>query len=236
MFLDTMINRANSSLKNYPEVYEYLTIHRDISDEEIKKFRLGCTVAPQIPVEDSDDYRNFMEDTRDKYFLKNKVLIPLENAAGYVNGVITRESDPDAKYRYRHFYLSEGKKIGVFFGLPQAIPHIIRTGTVFVVEGAFDCISLSRFIPNTVSTLTSDINEEQMWTLKMISERIVLVFDPDEPGRKGVEWVRRKYGDKGILSRELPHGDPNYSLVKLGEEGFKKVLKRQFFGLSEFNF
>lgn len=166
--------------------------------------------------------------------LKKKILIPLENSAGLVNGVITRNIDPESKYRYKQFLMKEAANIGAFFGLPQALPYILNEGVVYVVEGAIDCISLAKAFPNTVSTLTSFINEEQMWLLRMLADYIVLVFDPDEAGRKGVDIVLNKYGSKGITSRELSYGDPNKCLVKMGEVEFVKFAKKSLFGIKNF--
>jgi DNA primase len=233
MFLDPLINRASESLANYPEVQEYLE-SRAITLEDIKKFRLGYTAAPFIPLSKDDDFAILKEETKDFFYLKKKLYIPLENSAGLVNGLITRSLEPDTKYRYHQYLMKEASTIGAFFGLPQALPHILREGVVFVVEGAIDCISLAKVFPNTVSTLTSFINEEQMWMLRMIADTIVMVFDPDPPGRSGVEKVLAKYGAKGLFSREFGHGDPNKCLVSLGEEKFAQLAKKSLSGIRNF--
>lgn len=233
MFLDPLINRAHESLVNYPEALNYLH-QRRISDDDIRKYRLGFTTIPLVPLSQDEDFSLFKEETKDFFMLKKKILIPLENSAGLVNGVITRNIDPESKYRYKQFLMKEAATIGAFFGLPQALPYILNEGIVYVVEGALDCISLAKAFPNTVSTLTSFINEEQMWLLRMLADNIVLVFDPDEAGRKGVDIVLNKYGSKGITSRELSHGDPNKCLVKMGEVEFVKFAKKSLFGIKNF--
>lgn len=231
MFLDPLINRANASIANYPEALSYLH-SRGVNDDEIKRYRLGYTVAPFIPVNIKDpDYIKLKETTRDFFFLQKKIFFPLENAAGLVNGLVTRNIEKDSQYRYNQKLMEEASKIGAFFGLPQALPHILKTGVVYVTEGAVDCISLAKVKPNTVSTLTSFINEEQMWVLRMIAENIVIIFDPDEPGRKGVELVMNKYGRKGIYSREFGLGDLNETLMLVGEKRFKEIAVKALAGI-----
>lgn len=234
MFFDPLINRAAESIVNYPEALDYLVANRKLLPEELKKYRIGFTAHPFLPKIESSEWEDFMKESRKLFFIQKKILFPLENAAGRVNGMITRSMDPETNRRYSQFLLPEAKQIGAFFGLPQAIPHIIKTGIVYVTEGAIDCMTLARVFPNTVSTLTSFVNEEQMWTLKMLADSIVLVFDPDEPGRKGVEIVLNKYGSKGIFSREFGHGDPNSCLQKLGTQRFKQLAEKELSGFLNF--
>lgn len=234
MFLDPLINRANASIVNYPEALSYLQ-GRGITSEDIKKYRLGYTVAPFVPVALSDpDYVKLKETTKDFFFLQRKVFFPLENAAGLVNGLVTRSIEKDNPYRYNQKLMEEASKIGAFFGLPQALPHILEKGVVYVTEGAVDCISLAKVKPNTVSVLTSFINEEQMWTLRMIADTIVIVFDPDEPGRKGVDIVMQKYGSKGIYSREFGMGDLNDTYTRFGEKRFSEIVNKALAGVGNF--
>ena len=234
MFLDPLVNRASSSLRNHDVVVKYLIDERKLKMEEVAKYRLGYTSMPVLNNDNSEDWASFMEETRKLFFLQKKLLIPLENSAGTVNGIITRSIVKDDPHRYGQFLTPEAKNIGAFFGLPQAIPSILKTGVVFVAEGAIYCITLARHYPNTVSTLTSFVNEEQMWTLKLLAETIVLVFDPDDPGRKGVEIVLAKYGSKGVYSREFGSGDPNKCLQKLGDEKFKTLLDKHLGGFTNF--
>ena len=234
MFLDHLINRASASISNHDVVIRYLLDDRKLTMDEIKRYRLGYTSVPQIPNDGSDEWASLMEDTRKLFFLQKKLLIPLENSAGLVNGVITRSLVPDDTHRYSQFLTKEAKAIGAFFGLPQAMPHILKTGIVYVAEGAIDCISIARHFPNTVSTLTSFINEEQMWALKIMTDTIVMVFDPDKAGRDGVDIVLAKYGSKGIYSREFGGGDPNSCLQKLGDEKFKILVAKHLGGFTNF--
>jgi DNA primase len=234
MLLDPMVNRAHASLENYPEVKAYLT-KRKITQEDINKYRLGYTVAPYMPaMPEDEDYLALKEETRDFFFWKKRLIIPLENPVGGVNGLVVRVMEEDAKNRYRQFLTKEASQIGAMFGLPQAFPHIVKEGVVYVTEGAIDCISLAKAFPNTVSTLTSFVNEEQMWVLRQIADTIVLVFDPDKPGRDGVEIVMNKYGKKGLFSREFGNGDPNHCLVTMGEEKFKAFAKKSLAGIINF--
>lgn len=226
MYLDGLVDRAAASLPNYDTVVEYLTVGRGFSLEELKKFRIGYTNVPFLPISNDPEEEEFLDLTKKLYYLKKKILIPLENPVGLATGVIARATEHDTKFRYQHYYLREAKKTGAFFGLRQALPHIIGKGEVYVTEGSFDCMAIARHYPNTVSTLTSYINDEQMFVLRMLADKIIMVFDPDEAGRGGVETVYKKYGRKGLYHREFGHTDANDFLVKHGDDRFKAQLGR----------
>lgn len=234
MFLDSMINRAAVTLQSYEEALKYLTVDRGLTLGEIKKYRLGYTSIPFLPLSDDPEDKEFREETRGLYFLKHKIFLPLENPVGFVNGVITRSIEEDTKYRYKQYHLKEAKAIGAFFGLPQALPHILASGTVYVTEGSFDAISIARHYPNTVSTLTSFVNESQMYLLRLIADTIVLVFDPDQPGRDGAKGIIEKYGSKDIFHREFGQTDANAFMVRHGDAAFKKALGRSLGSLLTF--
>ena len=233
MYLDPLINQASSALENYPEALAYLR-GRGITEEEAKKFRLGFTSTPRLPVTSDEDYKVIMEETKKLYFVRKKLLIPLENSMGLSNGMITRDIGPDIEHRYHQYLTKEASEIGAFFGLAQALPFILQEGVVFVVEGAIDCITMAKLFPNTVSSLTSFINEGQMWQLRMLADTIVMVFDPDKAGRKGVETVFAKYGNKGLLSREFSHWDPNECFRKLGPSKFADLAKKSLSTVKNF--
>jgi DNA primase len=222
---------------------DYLINQRKLEESDIDKFRIGFTSYPKLEITSDPDYATICEETKGPFGppnslfrLKKKILLPLENSAGLVNGLVTRSIEKDTKYRYCQYLLKESKDIGAFFGLRQAYPSILNTGIVFVTEGAFDCISLSKVYPNTVSTLTSYINSEQMWFLDMIADYIVIVFDPDKAGREGSEKVffENRSSSKKLINREIGHKDLNDILKEKGFNDFKKIVEKSLSTVKNF--
>jgi DNA primase len=141
---------------------------------------------------------------------------------GSVNGLCTRDID---KKRYNQFFLPEAKKIGAFFGLYEALPYILKTKKVFVHEGAINSISFSKVFHNTVSSLTSFLNEAQYEFLTLISDKIVLVYDDDQAGHIGEYKMKKYYGDKYIESVFIGTDDSNTYFKMLGLKKFEEYIK-----------
>lgn len=233
MYLDQLVIKANASIVEYEEPMKYLTVDRGITVEDINRFQLGFTSVINVPNDGSSDYERLKKETYDWGALKKKILFPLQNSVGRTNGMIARPVVvEEGKSKYKQVLTSEAKTIGTFFGLHQAIPEILRTGVVYVVEGAIDCISLAKVFPNTVSVLTAYINEDQYWVLKMLAKRICVVFDSDEAGKKGMEMIDLKYKDKSITRLDLGYNDPNSCLNTLGPRKFESYAKRKLSVLS----
>jgi len=239
VYLDQLIERGSRNIDKFPDVLKYLMADRMITYEEIKKYSLGYTAIANI-AGSGEDYDTFKKDTYGFKALEKKLLIPLKNLRGNSNGVIIGRikqelnEDGSKKPKYRQLFLKEAKDNGAFFGLHEALPSILETGVVYITEGAIDCISLAKVLPNTVSVLTSFMTEEQYWTLSMIADKIVVVFDSDEAGRNGVDIIKNKYKSKNITSKDVGYNDVNAALLVLGEQGFesyvrKKIEMKRFF-------
>ena len=206
---------------------------RGLTPADIAKYRIGYTSIVNIPDDKSEDYSRMKKETFDWSTWKNRILLPLENPMGRVNGIVSRPLQvKEGKPKYQHCLTTEAKEIGSLFGLPQALPEIVRTGTVYVVEGSIDCITLAKVFPNTVSVLTAFINEDQYWLLKMVADRIVVVFDSDAAGVKGQDMVKNKYHDPAFTYPSLGYNDPNSCLTSLGLSKFEKYVKRRLAVLS----
>jgi DNA primase len=89
----------------------------------------------------------------------------------------------------------EGKDEAVLFGLAQAIPHIWRTRSVFLVEGAFDLFPIQRHVPQVVATLTARVVDALVRVLRRLVRRIWLGYDMDETGRRGSDRFIKAHGD-----------------------------------------
>jgi len=221
MYLDNLITRANKSIFSYEEPCNYLH-GRGLSDEDIKKYSLGYLKFVSIKEDKSLDYENLKEKTWGFKGLQKRIIFPLRNILGHVNGLVIRDIH---KKMYVQVLFEEAKKIGAFFGIYEALPHILSSKKVFVHEGAIDCISFSKVFPNSVSTLTSFINESQFQLLSLFADKIILVFDNDGPGKYGVKKSLEAYGDRYIYAVDINYGDSNQCLQRLGPVRFEKYIK-----------
>jgi DNA primase len=140
---------------------------------------------------------------------------------GHVNGLVVRDI---YQKEYRQYFLDEAKKLGTFFGLYEAFPEILRTKKVFIHEAALDSISFAKVFPNSVSVLTSFMNEVQYETLSMLADKIIMVFDEDSAGNIGRDQVYNLYGRKLLSDISIGYNDSNAILKRLGPESFKKYI------------
>lgn len=224
MYLDSFVDSCFSSMPRYQEGLRYLNT-RGITMEDINKYKIGFTKLGSVPKpkEHSDDYQYLHDKTYGFKYLRDRLIFPLRNVLGRTNGLVTRELDNKGR-RYVIYLLKEAKKMGGFFGLYEALPHILRTRTVFVHEGAIDAISFAKVFPNTLSTLTSFINESQYEVLDLIADRIVLVFDDDKAGNYGIQKMHETYGSKKIESISLGDNDANDYLKMKNSEEFQRFI------------
>jgi DNA primase len=239
-FLDRVAATAGASILEHADVLSYLIGERKLSRADIERFGVGYSEHLLARKEDTKEFREFEKSSNGFRSLQRKLLFPIRSCNGSTLGFVARHMGalPPAEpgkmkpARYRQFVTEESKVVGGFFGLTEALPHILKTGYVYVVEGAIDCITLAKVFPNTVSTLTSSVNEAQMWVLLMLVEKVILVFDTDEPGVHGAEYVLSRYGGERIKVRDISYHDPNACLQTLGEEGLKIYMKKKLAFLS----
>ena len=221
MYLDNVVKRAAKNIFSYPEALDYLR-GRGITDEEIIKYSIGFTKIFGIPDDGSEDYKFLKEDSFGFKGLERRLLFPLKNILGHTNGLVVR----DIKRKvFKQYFLTEARNVGAFFGLYEALPYISSSKKVFVHEAAIDCITFAKIFKNSVSVLTSYLNEQQYELLSMLADKIILVFDSDSPGRYGVQKSKETYGVSKIHSIELGYKDSNSCFKKLGSEEFFKYIK-----------
>jgi DNA primase len=213
VFLDDLVASLNRSIHGHPEVMDYLR-SRGVSEEEVKKYGIGYSKIVKVPDDGSPDRKRFMEESWKGRKFEERVVFPIRDAMGRVIGLIGRSVSVKG---FKIFATDEAKFHGMFVGLYEALPHIYKENRVFVVEGPFDFTSLAKVLPNTVSSLTADLNEAQHWLLRMYCDRIVTVFDADEAGRRAADSAAKRFETQTL---DLGYGDPNDCFKKLGA-GFR---------------
>lgn len=221
MYLDSFVGRASKSIIEHEAPMKYLA-SRGFGEEDIRKWELGYTRIARIPENKSDDWKRLKEETYGFRALESKIIIPLRNIVGHVNGVQTRALD---KKFYKDHLMSEAKSIGTFFGLREALPMIRSTRRVFVHEGAFNAMAFARVFPNSVAALTSFLSEVQVELLRYITDLIIVVFDKDEAGDVGRAKILKTYGSSGFEFITVGESDPNACLTMMGINKFEKYIR-----------
>jgi DNA primase len=207
-------------LVKYEDPLKYLA-GRGFSLEDINKYGLGYLRVAKIKKENSEEYKKLHEDTYCFKTLENRIIIPLKNVLGNVNGLVVRSIK---EKKYNLYLLNEAKAIGGWFGLYEALPYIVKTKRVFVHEAAFNSIAFSKILQNTVSSLTSFINEVQFETIRMYADTIILVYDEDKVGHSGVFELKKRYG-KCIESVSIGYKDTCRCLEVKGEKEFIRYMR-----------
>jgi DNA primase len=119
-------------------------------------------------------------------------------------------------------------KSELLYGLDRARRAIGNAGYVAVVEGYTDVLMAHQFgVEHVVATMGTALNERHVRQLRLYAPRVVLVFDSDAGGNKGVDSALEIFAGQGIdlAVASLPDGlDPCDMLVRDGAEAFCQVL------------
>lgn len=222
MYFDEFVEHANQVIFDYEEPLKYLA-DRGFDKEDILNFKLGFLKVAKIKKENSDDYKKLHDETYHFKNLENRIIMPLRNILGKINGLVVRSIK---EKRYNLYLLKEARDIGAWFGLYEALPYAVKSGKIFIHEGGFNSIAFSKVFKNSAASLTSFINEQQYETLMMFVNRIILVYDPDKAGRIGTAALKKRYG-KNIESVVLGYDDPNSCLQKMGYSHFVNYIKNK---------
>lgn len=120
------------------------------------------------------------------------------------------------------------QKSRILYGLPQARETIGKEKTVIVVEGYADCVACHQHgVRNVVATLGTALTDEQCERLKAFAERIVLLYDSDEPGQAAAARACGQLLGKSVDLRvaKLPSGkDPDEFLKANGADRFREIV------------
>ncbi len=137
---------------------------------------------------------------------------PLNSKAKYVNS-------PETPLFSKHRML---------YGLDRARLEMRKTGRALIMEGYTDVIIAHQFgFRDAVAVLGTALGEEHVRLLRRFADRMVLVLDGDEAGRRRADQVLELFVAQGVdLSiLTLPVGsDPCDFLQSEGAEAFSQML------------
>ena len=222
MYLDEFVTHANKVIFDYEEPMKYMA-SRGFGKEEIQKFGFGFLKVAKIKKENSEDYKKLHDGTYRFKTLENRIIMPVRNVLGRVNGLVVRSIK---EKKYNLYLLKEARDIGGWFGLHEALPYAVKSKKIFIHEGALNSVAFSKVLKNTASSLTSFINDQQYETLRMFVDLIILVYDEDKAGKIGVAGLKKRYG-KYIDSVSVGYNDTNSCLQKMGELPFVNFIKNR---------
>jgi DNA primase len=158
---------------------------------------------------------------------RNRIMFPIFNQRQQVIGFGGRVMDDSLPKYLNSPETSIFNKSTSLYGLNIARQVCRETGTVYLVEGYFDMISLYQAgIKNVVATLGTSLTSAHVRLLKGIARKVVLVFDSDSAGIKAAQrgvslFMQEAVGAKVMI---LPQGyDPDTYINEFGRTSFSEI-------------
>ncbi|MDC4224060.1 MAG: DNA primase [Candidatus Manganitrophus sp.] len=153
---------------------------------------------------------------------RNRVLFPIRNLQGRVVGFGGRVLD-DSQPKYLNTpetaVFTKGKHL---FALDQAKGAGIHS--LIIVEGYFDVVAAHQAgVPNVVGTMGTALTPDHLRLIRRISEKVVLIFDPDEAGARAALRTAPLLIEEGISAKVVslpPARTPIYLLENRGKPVF----------------
>jgi len=214
---------------------------RGISNESIRKWRLGLALKSHTHLVDAAGRRNIGRrllaqaglvtggngGAVDRFV--NRLVFPITDVTGRIIGFGARSLDGGgAKYINSPATVLFDKS-SALYGLDLARHQIVASGTAIVVEGYTDAIMAHQHgFGNVVATLGTSFTQQHGRLLRRYAKQIVLVFDSD---RAGIEAANRALQiclaePIGIKIVSIPQAkDPCEFLVDSGPEAFGRLVE-----------
>ncbi len=220
------------------EALNYLSA-RGISLETVKEFNLGYAPsswdtltrildAKNIPLSMAEEIGLVIKrQNKDGYYdrFRGRIIFPIKDVDGKVVGFGGRTvSGEEPKYMKSEIY----HKKSILYGLDRSRDYIRREKHAVVVEGYMDFLSLFRAgIRNAVATLGTSLTREHAIILRRYTDKVIVVFDGDEAGKKAALRVLVVFLPEGLkpLMVILPEGhDPASFIFEGRQDEFQKLL------------
>ncbi|MCL5674644.1 MAG: DNA primase [Candidatus Omnitrophica bacterium] len=229
---------------------EYLS-SRGFSEESFKRFSFGYAPGGNSFLRYLDEkdapYEKFISAglilksfSRDEpqsgkltdYF-RNRLIIPIFDIKDNVIGFGGRALDENVQPKYLNTAENDVFKKGqVLYGLNWAKESIKKQGFVIIVEGYFDLLKLHiNGLENVVAPLGTALTDFHLKALKRWTEKILLVFDPDQAGSsatlRSLEPILRNGFDVKIVP--IPMGfDPDQAGSSATLRSLEPILRNGF--------
>ena len=157
-------------------------VHRELPDKD-----RDAVPSPEI-FEAAGLLRTGRTGDRRDYF-HNRIVFPIRDELGRSVAFGARRINPDDEPKYINSPETEiFQKSSTLYGLDLAAKAIGRTKTAIVTEGYTDVIALhAAGFENAVATLGTALTREHALRLGRFCDRVILLFDGDEAGRRATD-------------------------------------------------
>ena len=162
---------------------------------------------------------------------RNRIMFPVVDQMGRVVGFSGRTLDSEVPQKYINSpELPFFKKGDHLYGIHAAKEQLRKTREAIVVEGNFDVVTLhAAGVGAAVAPLGTALTERQIRLLKRVSDRLVLVFDGDDAGRRAMlKCLGPCYTvELPVRAALLPQdSDPDSFVREQGVEAFQQLIER----------
>ncbi|HAQ60941.1 TPA: DNA primase [Candidatus Delongbacteria bacterium] len=160
---------------------------------------------------------------------RNRLIFPIYDQMGNVVAFSGRTLDDEIPPKYLNSpETSLYKKTNVLYGLYQAMDTIRKSKEIILVEGNIDLISMHKFgFTNTVAICGTAFTESHALLIKRNSDKITVLLDGDEPGRKSALRTSEILISCGVIPSIviLPEeSDPDSFLYERGSPELKMLM------------
>lgn len=217
---------------------------RGISDESIRKFRLGFAPGGwghlyDFLVKSGFDAKELVQagvalkkEQGDGHYdrFRDRIMFPITDTIGRVIGYSARVAPGADESQAKYINTSETpiyKKSQVLYGLSHARQAIRQAGVAVLVEGNLDVIACHQAgIENTVAVSGTALTEEQLAILRRYGKEIRFFFDMDEAGqkaaRRSTELALRQDIEANIIA--IPDGKDAADLAREHPEALRDAV------------
>ncbi|HLE18777.1 MAG TPA: DNA primase, partial [Syntrophales bacterium] len=218
---------------------------RGISDDVVREFRLGYAGDGWRTLKNFFDQKHIPSEIiiqaglvvsknetdgegscYDRF--RERLIFPIEDESGRViafGGRVIGDGEPKYLNSPETPVFSKGKNL---YGLNRGKESIRKNGYAILVEGYFDLIALWNVgITNVVATLGTALTKEQVELIRRYTGRIVVLFDPDEAGKKALERSLQLFLAGGLQTKVvvLPERyDPDDFVRKFGRKSLEEII------------
>jgi DNA primase len=165
---------------------------------------------------------------------RDRVMFPIRDPQGRVVGFGGRvlPDSPIAERGPKYYNSTETplfSKSEQLYGIDLARDAVAKAGYLAIVEGYTDVMMAHQCgVPQVVATMGTALTPRHLQKLRHFAPRVVLVYDADEGGDRGVDKALEVFVSHDIDLRiaSLPDGlDPCDLMVAQGGEPFRKALE-----------
>lgn len=194
--------------------------------EKYPDFHLDWSVLETLGLLKTGDRQNVYD------VFRNRVLFPILTVNGKVAGFAGRKRSTSSSKSAKYINSVESeifKKSGLLFGLYENKKFIRESQTAILVEGYSDALSIwEAGFKNVIACCGTAVSEEHARIISKFAERVILIFDGDDAGRKATEKAWRMLEKSGLFVQvcDMPEGkDPDLYIRESGAEAFKNLLE-----------